>query len=292
MDEEAIIKERVVKPEVVFKRLQRLCENVTNGIPQTAALSSLRAQLETEFESFATRVSKMELEVQMSEREIERYQKQREQSILDIEKLNIKSQELQDRLAKAQFIRSQKEECNAMIDDMMKAKRVMVPDPSGGDKMIPIIGLLNSSRAEDIKLNASLTEEIASLEHQRDILQAQWDNKKQQVVGLMEFVDRFKEDIIKKEEVYTAESGRRRNDEADDGDEVEMDGDDDESGGERLDGNNEEEPDQAKPNRGSEEAQDIDQSEKEEYSTEGIETAEVSSNGSGDDIEMADTENM
>lgn len=215
MDEEAIIKERVIKPETAFKRLQRLCQSLLDGNPESVPFGTLRTQVDTEFESFDTRLTKMGLEVAMSQREISRYQEQKKQCISSIEKLDKKSEELQQRLEQAQFNRSQKEECNALVNDMTKAKRVMVPDPSGNGEMIPIIGLLNSSRAEDMKLNESLREEIASLESQRDVLQAQWDGKKQQVVRLLEFVERFKEDIIKKEEVYTAESERRRNDEID-----------------------------------------------------------------------------
>jgi hypothetical protein len=293
MDEETIIKERVLKSEIAFKRLQRLCEVLTNGIPEKGTLPTIRTQLEAEFESFDTRLTKMKLEVQMSRREIQRYQEQKDQSIADIERLNLKSQELQDRLAQVQFIRSQKEECNTMVEEMTKAKRVMVPDPLGSGQMVPIIGLLNASRAEDTKLNESLREEIASLEYQRDSLQAQWNSKKQQVVGLMEFVERFNEDIIKKEEVFTAESERRRNDEADEGGDVEIDGEDEsereelEKEGEREDqteGSNREE----QRDKDGVEEDDMDDNEQ-EYGSEGSETREGTPSA---DVEMADAENI
>jgi hypothetical protein len=200
MDAEgAVIKERITTSEVNYKRLLKLC---TSLIEQDAPIDSLQQSLNAEAESFEAMLTRLQLQMNMNQEEMARYEQQKQQSLSQIDSLVQKSAQLQESLVEAQKARANKEECNAVVDDMVRPKKVVVPE---GDSTVSIIGLLNCSRADDIKLNESMQEEIADLDAQLLRYQGLWDVRKSKFDKFMASIEDFKKDVLSKASIGNEE---------------------------------------------------------------------------------------
>ncbi|ANB15057.1 hypothetical protein AWJ20_2677 [Sugiyamaella lignohabitans] len=194
--EEAIIRERITTSEANYKRLLKICmAMVSEKTPSLETVASSSQALNIELDSYEMMLNQLQLQLNMNEKEIHKYEEQKNEGNATILELTQKSVELQDKLANAQVIRAQKEECSAMVDEMVKPKKVMLDE---GDRKVPIIALLNSSRAEDQKLNESLSEEINELEVQKAKYQAVWDSRRAQFDQFSNSVDEFAESFLKR----------------------------------------------------------------------------------------------
>jgi hypothetical protein len=116
--------------------------------------------------------------------------------------LNLKTRDLRERLAEVQEVRKQKEECNEFIEAMIKPKKAFVskadlyPNSEDMDGTHPIIALLNLSRKESEKVNATIEEEISELHTQRDRYQRLWDVRRENFDAMMTAVERYRGAIL------------------------------------------------------------------------------------------------
>jgi hypothetical protein len=243
MDEDTIIKERVVTSEVIYKRLLRICQTLTS-IPEASHedIASARQSVVVEIANYESMLTRLQLQLNMNVEEINHYEKEKVQNAQQIERLQEKTVQLEQEYEVAQKSRREKEVYNKIIDFMMKPKTVVLEQPENesgkSDGGVSIIAQLNNSRQEEVQAIESLREEIQELEAQKEVLLAQWNRRKEGFQEMIESIENFRREVVEIERTSEREEEDEEEQDRDheDGDHEEN-GDDKENseGGDEMD---------------------------------------------------------
>uniref|UniRef100_A0A060T520 ARAD1C02486p n=1 Tax=Blastobotrys adeninivorans TaxID=409370 RepID=A0A060T520_BLAAD len=187
MDEESIIRDRVIISEASYKRLARVCQNIC-GDP--GKYHGKEAVIDAEFDVFEAMISKLQLQAQMNGQETAEYNRQEQEIDKQFDALMATTAELEQTLAEVQRVRAQKEEYSEFVDAMIRPKKTFVEDEDG--KSVPIIPQLNASRAEDSSHNQSLQEEIGDLQRQRDNYVEAWSERRRRFDEVVDKIRDYK----------------------------------------------------------------------------------------------------
>lgn len=233
MDEESIIRDRVIISEASYKRLARVCQNIC-GDP--GKYHGKEAVIDAEFDVFEAMISKLQLQAQMNGQETAEYNRQEKEIDDQFDALMATTAELEQTLAEVQRVRAQKEEYSEFVDAMVRPKKTFVEDEDG--KSVPIIAQLNASRAEDSSHNQSLQEEIGDLQRQRDNYVEAWSERRRRFDEVVDKIRDYKTWVLTQGGHEESEGSE---DEENDEEKDEDKDDDEEMGGGRQGGRKENE---------------------------------------------------
>lgn len=209
--------------------------------------NKLRENLLLEFQNYELALSRLQLQIQMNENEIEHYNNEKVASTEKISRLGIKTLELQTRLSKAQTARAHREEYSKFADDLFKSRKFEIearklsydmnegrqstsntPGPTENDEnmdldethnMVVRSVSLNISREKAKRINSGLLDEISELEARKEMYERTWNQRKDHFQEILEGLQRFRSQVLeeKMEQERQEEMNEEDSEETNDG---------------------------------------------------------------------------
>lgn len=202
MDDDAIIQERVTRPEQPIKRIQKLCMET---IEQDNAEKIDTTGLFVEIEHYKALLARLRLQMDVCLQETEAYTEQKARNEAFHAELLDKTRNLEAQLQTAQASRLEKEKLNQLVAEMIRPKQVAVDsfDNDAENKeqnstKSMIIAQLNIPRHEEAATIEALREEIAELEQQKIEYTKIWDVKRAKFQEMLEALGQFKDALLEK----------------------------------------------------------------------------------------------
>lgn len=187
--EEKVIEERVGITEVNYRRIYKACLALCGNEDAGAA-----DRLDAEFSAYEQLLEKFQLEINMNQREINHYEAEKTAHEEHMQELMDQTDELKVKVTEASKIRKQKEECNELVQAMVKTKRVTTTDDEGNE--IQIVAQLNSSREEDEELISTLETEIEDLRQLKEQYLMQWQERRQGFEEMMQAIEAYRTSVL------------------------------------------------------------------------------------------------
>lgn len=212
----------------------------------TSSSNKLRENLILEFQNYELALARLQLQMQMNEKEIEHYNNEKVASTEKIARLDVKTLELQTRLSKAQTARAHREEYSKFADDLFKSRKFEIdarklnydlnegrqstsnaPTPIENDDKMELDDTnnkiirsvtLNISREKAKRINSGLIDEIAELEARKEMYERTWNQRKDNFQEILEGLQRFRSQVLEeKMEQERQEEMNEEDNEANDG---------------------------------------------------------------------------
>ncbi|KAA8908075.1 hypothetical protein TRICI_004826 [Trichomonascus ciferrii] len=187
--EEKVIEERVGITEVNYRRLYKACLALCGKEEEDVG-----ERLDVEFSAYEQLLEKFQLEISMNQREISHYEAEKTAHEEQMQELMNQTDDLKAKVQEASKIRRQKEECNDLVFDMTRTKRVTTTDEEGNE--IQIVAQLNSSREEDEELISNLEAEIEELRQLKEQYLVQWQERKQGFEEMMQAIEAYRSSVL------------------------------------------------------------------------------------------------
>jgi predicted RNase H-like nuclease (RuvC/YqgF family) len=187
--EEKVIEERVGITEVNYRRLYKACLALCGNEEENVG-----ERLDVEFSAYEQLLEKFQLEINMNQREINHYEAEKTAHEEQMQELMGQTDDLKVKVQEASKIRKQKEECNELVQEMTRTKRVTTNDEEGNE--IQIVAQLNSSREEDEELISTLEAEIEELRQVKAQYLGQWQERKQGFEEMMQAVEAYRNSVL------------------------------------------------------------------------------------------------
>lgn len=135
-------------------------------------------------------LKKLQLQLKANDSEIRHYNNEMSLSKQKIQRLSVRTQLLQNKLAQEQLQRERNEQYSKFVEDFSKPRKFTLPEDSE-----PFLAVLNSSRKESEIENENLEAEIQELESIQSMYQEVWNKRKQSFQECVTSLTNFKEEL-------------------------------------------------------------------------------------------------